>query len=110
MEGGVLGRIDDMLIVRGNNVFPSAVEGVLREIPEVAEFRLTPTVRGAMTDLRIEVELAEGADTADTADAARRIVDRVRDRLNFAPTVEIVESGALPRFEMKARRVRKDGI
>ncbi|KAB2942201.1 MAG: phenylacetate--CoA ligase [Phycisphaerae bacterium] len=110
VEGGVLGRIDDMLIVRGNNVFPSAVEGVLREIPEVAEFRLTPTVRGAMTDLRIEVELAEGADTADTADAARRIVDRVRDRLNFAPTVEIVESGALPRFEMKARRVRKDGI
>lgn len=105
VDEGILGRIDDMLIIRGNNVFPSAVEEMLREFPDVVEFRLTPTTRGAMTDLKIEVELAEGADAVGLE---RRIADRVRDRLNFTPTVQITEPGALPRFEMKARRVKRD--
>lgn len=103
-EGGVLGRVDDMLIIRGNNVFPSAVEGVLREFAEVVEFRLRPTAAGALTELEIDVELADGADAAAMG---TRIAERVRERLNFRPVVSVVAPGALPRFEMKARRIAK---
>ena len=56
LEGGVLGRVDDMMIVRGVNVFPSAVEQILRELPEVNEYRLTVNRDGEMDVLRIEVE------------------------------------------------------
>lgn len=102
VEGGILGRIDDMLVIRGNNVFPSAVEGILREFPEVAEFRLRPISQGAMTELEIDVEPAAHADEARLAE---RVTARLRDRLNFRPDVRIVAPGTLPRFEMKARRV-----
>ncbi len=110
VEGGVLGRIDDMLIVRGNNVFPSAVEGVLREFPEIAEFRLTPTTRGAMTDLKIEIELVSkaGVSRPDQASFLTCVAAAVKDRMNFHPLIEIVDAGTLPRFDMKARRVKKD--
>ncbi len=103
-EGGVLGRIDDMLFIRGNNVFPSAVEGIIREFEEVAEFRLTVERRNGLTDLRIEVEHCP---EADCGTLARRIETAVRDRLHFRPSVELVEPGTLPRFEMKAKRVAK---
>ncbi len=107
VDGGVLGRIDEMMIVRGNNVFPSAIEGILREFPEVAEFRLNLDRSRTMTDLSIEVEPTTAAEAGDLAD---RIIRVIRDRLLFKPVVKIVEPGALPRFEMKSRRVvRADG-
>jgi len=102
--GGVLGRVDDMLIVRGNNVFPSAIEGILRGLPGVAEFRITVGQQGALGELRIEIERRQDADLPTLASAAERAL---RDRLNFRAEVRIVEPGALPRFEMKAKRVSK---
>lgn len=101
LEGGVLGRVDDMLIIRGNNVFPSAIEGILRGLGGVAEFRLSRVPAGAIYDLRIEVEPA--ADVVIDG-LANRVANAVRDRLNFRPTVEVVARGTLPRFEMKSRR------
>jgi len=104
LESGILGRLDEMLIIRGNNVFPSAVEEVLRAFPQIEEFRLTPIERGALTDLRIEVEFAVQTSGEDAGIVAQRVAESVRNRLNFSPTVEVVSSGTLPRFEMKARR------
>lgn len=106
LEGGVLGRLDDMLIIRGNNVFPSAIEGILRELPAVAEFRIEVDSSRVMAGLRIEIEPTSGANTAGLAGQA---ADAVRDRLHFKPEVVLVESGALPRFELKARRVVRRG-
>lgn len=102
VEGGVLGRVDDMLIIRGNNVFPAAIEDILWSIPGVAEHRIEVETRDAMTQLHLVVEPAPGADAAALA---RNVAEAVRDRLNFRPRVTLADPGALPRFEMKARRI-----
>ena len=101
-EGGVLGRADDMLFIRGNNVFPSAIEGILRELEGLAEFRLEVSKRGGLAELALVIEPAAGADRDAVAAAAERAV---RDRLNFRPSVRLAAPGELPRFEMKARRL-----
>ena len=56
LAGGVLARADDMMIIRGVNVFPSSIEQILREFPEVVEFRTTAFKQGAMDQLKIEIE------------------------------------------------------
>ena len=101
-DGGVLGRADDMLIIRGNNVFPTAVEGIIRSMPEVAEFRIVVSRSGALTEIKLIVERVAAANAASVAD---RVASTFKDRLHFRPAVEVVEPGALPRFEMKARRL-----
>lgn len=105
LEGGIQGRIDDMFVIRGNNVFPSAIDGILREFAEVVEYRLVVAQAGAMTDLRIDVE---PRCNGDPSGLLGRIEATVRDRLNFRPSVVAVEAGSLPRFEMKARRVVRE--
>lgn len=100
--GGVLGRTDDMLIIRGNNVYPTAIEGIVREFDEVAEFRIVVARSAALVELDIEVEPRSAMGAAEVAGA---IEDRVRDRLGFRPRVRWVPPGSLPRFEFKARRV-----
>jgi len=100
-------RLDNMLIVRGHNVYPSAIEGIIREFPQAAEFRVRAETRQALSELVLQIEPAS---SADAADLARRVAEAVRDRLNVRPVVELVAPGSLPRFEMKARRVvRADG-
>jgi phenylacetate-CoA ligase len=91
-----------MLVIRGNNVFPSAINGILGGFAEVAEYRLVVARAGATSGLRIEVEPRVNEDASALVG---RIEDAVRDRLHFRPTVVAVEPGRLPRFEMKARRV-----
>ncbi|HKQ49063.1 MAG TPA: AMP-binding protein [Phycisphaerae bacterium] len=105
MEGGILGRIDDMLFIRGNNVFPAAVEDIVRGVGGVAEFRVYVAAKGAMTALTIEVE-AEGS--GDAAPVAARVERAIHDRLLFKPEVRVVAAGSLPRFEMKAKRVIRE--
>jgi phenylacetate-CoA ligase len=107
LQGGILGRIDDMFIVRGNNVFPSAVEAVLRRFAEVAEFRVTVHGDGALAQVGIEIEPAAtgpGQLAADAAALAREVARAVQETLNFRASVSAVAPGTLPRFEMKARR------
>lgn len=96
LEGGVLGRVDDMMIVRGVNVFPSSIEHILRGFPEVVEYRLTVRKAGAMDALEIEVE--------DTAGQPERIAAALRVQLGLSVAVTLAESGSLPRFEGKAAR------
>jgi phenylacetate-CoA ligase len=102
LEGGILGRTDDMIHVRGNNLYPAAIEAVVRRFPEVAEFRIVVDRAGPLADLIVEVEPVDGSMPAGLADAVARAI---RDELLFRVPVSAVAPGTLPRYEMKARRV-----
>jgi phenylacetate-CoA ligase len=103
LEGGILGRIDQMFIVRGNNVFPSAVEAVLHRFPEVVEFRLNVLESDTLTQVHLEVEPAPGV--TDTTLLCERVGRMIHEVLSFKARVQAVPIGSLPRFEMKAKRV-----
>jgi phenylacetate-CoA ligase len=100
LEGGILARTDDMIYLRGNNLYPSALEAVLRRFPEVAEYRVEVDQSGPLAALRIEVEPA-----APGVNLAERVGRAIRDELLFRAEVLTVPPGSLPRFEMKARRI-----
>ena len=104
LEGGILGRIDDMFIVRGNNVFPTAVEAMIRRFPEVAEFRLTVTEGSPLTRVQLEIEPAAGTEPQVVATLAARVAAAVQQALSFRADVTQVPPGTLPRFELKAKR------
>ncbi len=101
LEGGILGRSDDMIHVRGNNLYPGAVEAVVRRFAEVAEYRVEIDAGAALAELRIEVEPVPGCPGDELA---QRVGKAVRDELFFRAEVKAVPPGALPRFELKARR------
>jgi phenylacetate-CoA ligase len=102
LEGGILGRVDDMIHVRGNNVYPAAIEAVLRRFPEVAEFRLIIDRRETLANLRIEIECVPSVADSVLVD---RIAKALKDELLFRADVARVPPGSLPRFEMKAHRI-----
>lgn len=106
LEGGILGRIDDMITVRGNNVFPSGLEAIIRRFPEVVEFRVEVLGKGALAEVRIEIEPAA---EVNGEDLAKRIGHAIQDVLSWRPSVTAVACGSLPRFEMKAKRVIRRG-
>ena len=104
LPGGILGRSDDMVTVRGNNVFPSSVEAVLREIDAIAEFRIDVRTVRAMHELCITVEPV----TAEAGQGLQETVtNALRNRLGFACEVALAEPGELPRFELKGRRFHR---
>jgi phenylacetate-CoA ligase len=109
LQGGILGRADDMLIIRGNNVHPAAVEDVLRSIPGVAEYRCTVQSSGVMNSLQIQVEPAKRSIAAQ-ARLQARVTRAFQDRFQFRPDVVLVPAGALPRFEMKAQRFVREPV
>ena len=96
LKGGVLGRADDMMIIRGVNVFPSSVEQILRSFPEVVEYRMTVYTRKSMDELKIEVE--------DRLNQPYRIAEELQLKLGLRVDVECVPLGTLPRFEGKGKR------
>jgi len=98
LEGGILGRLDDMLIVRGVNVFPSAIEGIVRRFP-VEEFQIEVFRAGELDEVRLLVEMDGGAA------GARHVQEALRVGLGIRLEVAPVGPGSLPRFELKARRV-----
>lgn len=105
LDGGILGRSDDMLTVRGMNVFPSSVEAIIREFDDVAEFRLRVTTKQAMDHLVVDIEPTAGADSEQLVAS---IGERLHDRLHFKAEVVAVGPETLPRFELKARRVVRE--
>jgi len=102
MEGGILGRADDMVVVRSVNVFPSAVEEVMRSHAEVAEYRVEVVKHRAMNELRMQVEFAPGCEVAQKL--VLQIERELHAALSLRVPIEIVPADALPRFEMKAKR------
>ena len=102
IAGGILNRADDMIHIRGNNLYPSAIEAVIRRFRDVVEFRILVDRSEALSDLQIEIEPAEGTAGAGLAQAVARAI---RDDLLFRADVVAVAPGSLPRFELKSRRV-----
>ena len=109
LEGGLLSRADDMIFVRGNNFYPSALESVLRRFEAVAEYRVEIHPAGPLTRVRIELEptaacAADDSGSGGPAALVERVARAVHDALSFRAEVVTVPVGSLPRFEMKARR------
>lgn len=102
LAGGIIGRVDDMVVIRGVNVFPSTVEEVIRQVPEIKEYRVLLDSRGAMLEMRLEVETA--AECPNSAEVRARLQEHFHRALNLRVEVQTVPADTLPRFEMKARR------
>ncbi len=98
--GGIVGRADDMVIVRGVNVYPAAIESVVRAVAGVAEYRVEAYEERGMTELRLLVEPEPGA----AATVADRVAEAVHRALGIRCAVALAEPGALPRFELKGKR------
>jgi phenylacetate-CoA ligase len=105
----IQGRVDDMLIIRGINVFPSQVEYALMAIPEVGQhFQIVVERKGSLDDMLVRVELTKGSFSDkinDLMQVRQKVEHRLRNSLNVNVNVELVEPGSLPRFEGKAKRV-----
>ena len=96
LEGGVLGRTDDMMIIRGMNIFPTSVEQILRSFPEIVEYRMVAFKDGSMDQLMIEIE--------DHLEKPERVKKELQVRLGLRIEVVCVPIGTLPRFEAKGKR------
>ncbi len=96
LAGGVLGRNDDMLVVRGVNVYPSSIDHILRSFPEVVEYRATVYKISEMDRLQIEIE--------DRLEQPDRIALEFKMRLGLNVEISSVPLGTLPRFEGKGKR------
>lgn len=96
LEGGVLGRVDDMMIVRGVNIFPTSIEQILRGFPEIIEYQMTVYRQSAMDQIKIEIE--------DRLNQPDRVKEELQIRLGLRVEVESVPIGSLPRFEGKGKR------
>ena len=101
LEGGILGRVDDMVVVRGVNVYPGAVEEIIRRTGGVAEYQVRVSQRHALAELTVTVEPAEAATGAGLAQRLERAFET---SLSLRVPVTLATPGSLPRFESKARR------
>ena len=100
LAGGILGRTDDMVVVRGVNVYPTAIEGVLRLFPEVSEYQVREEWIDGMLELRLVVEFHHEQDAVLVPVLEKSLTDALALRI----PVEVFPPGSLPRFEFKARR------
>jgi phenylacetate-CoA ligase len=100
LEGGILGRADDMAVVRGVNIFPSAIEEILGHFAEAAEYRATLKTVQSLTELEIEVEPRPTA----PANLANSIQRALQTAFNLRIPVHTVAPNTLPRSEMKSKR------
>lgn len=105
LRGGILGRSDDMIVVRGINVFPSSIEDIVREYRDVAEFQLEIRRERQMEELALTVEPVVGLSPTEASRLATLIGDEIHRRLLLRVPCATVPPHTLPRFELKARRV-----
>ncbi len=110
-DGGILGRVDDMLLVRGTNVYPRAVEAIVREYPAVDEFQIhLTTVEGIRDEIAVRCEVRPGHE-AEWAQVRERLAADLAAAIEglSIPVVEVAR-GTLPRFELKAKRVKDERV
>jgi len=101
LQGGILGRTDDMLLVKGNNFYPSMIEAVIRQFTSIEEFQVVLNNRHP-GELKLRLELKSNVHADDVTE---QVAQRFRDLYQFRPTIEVVGPGTLPRSEMKSKRV-----
>jgi phenylacetate-CoA ligase len=99
LDGGILGRVDDMVVVRGVNLYPSAVDAVVRSVSGVGEYQVEIDKRATLPEVKVSFDVAEGG-----ADPSGELAEQLRNAFQMRIEVEKVGNGILPVFEMKARR------
>jgi phenylacetate-CoA ligase len=102
LDGGILSRLDDMVVVRGVNIYPSAVEAVVRQFPEVVEFMVEQRKVDAMDEIELLIEVTGGA----AQSLVKKVAAKLRDTFSLRIPVKLAEPDSLPRHEFKARRWR----
>lgn len=102
LQGGILGRTDDMVIVRGVNIYPSAVDDILRQFEEVGEYRVEVNTASTLTELKIQIEPRSPVENLETL--TKKIEASLHETFALRIPVQFTPSGSLPRFEMKAMR------
>src|SRR5947207_11729014 len=100
-DGGLLGRADDMFTIRGVNVYPTAIENLIRQFSAVDEFQVRVKTRQEMGHLEVQIEVHSGNDAEDVR---ARVEQAIYSALSVRPAVTVAPAGSLARFEMKARR------
>ena len=104
LRGGILGRVDDMVTVRGVNVFPSAIENIVRRFDEVDEFRIELIRERGMDALRCAIEPRTDVAGGHARALADRVAEAIHGDVGIRCAVSVAAPGSLPRFEAKARR------
>ena len=104
LAGGVIGRLDDVLIIRGINVYPSAIEAAVRQFDEIVEYAVEAFRQGEMDELVVRIELADG-ESDESGALQKKLMDSLHTNLGIRAGVEFAGPGELPRFELKAKRV-----
>ncbi|MGB9846014.1 MAG: phenylacetate--CoA ligase family protein [Desulfotomaculales bacterium] len=105
LDGGILGRVDDMFIVRGVNIFPSAIENILRKFSEISEFRIIVSREREMNELSLQLEVAEDFPPEEVSNFLGRVKEEIKNNLQIRVEVAAVPFGTLERFDLKARRI-----
>jgi phenylacetate-CoA ligase len=105
LQGGILGRTDDMVIVRGVNIFPSSIEEIVRSFSEIAEYQVHVKAEEALAELEIKIEPVNGS--VDCAALIARLERALMNALSLRVPVTAAPCGGLPRYELKAKRWTK---
>jgi phenylacetate-CoA ligase len=110
LDEGILGRSDDMFQFGGVNIFPSAIENLIRQVEDFSsEYQIVVPQTGSGKHIKIRIEPA----TTDVSgermkQAVKQFIETFKYRITVTPVVEIVEIGKLPRFELKAKRLIRE--
>ena len=102
LVGGIRGRVDNMVTVRGVNVFPSAIDAVVGEMASIMEYQVDVRQGAAMQEISLRIE--PSPDVEDPEEVRDGLEHRLRDAFALRIPVKLVEPGSLPRFELKANR------
>jgi phenylacetate-CoA ligase len=96
LQGGILSRTDDMVVVRGINIHPCSIDAIVRTFPDIAEYQVEIDQRPALAEIRLKIEAPEPTATALAA--------ALRSTFTLRIPVEAVPAATLPTFEVKAKR------
>lgn len=97
LPGGIVGRTDDMVIIRGMNIYPSSLEAIIRELDDIKEFRIVYYTEHEMDQIKIQIEASP--------ETSVELLHLLRHHIGLRIEVETVAPNSLQRFEMKAKRV-----
>ena len=105
-KGGILGRADDMKLVKGVNIFPSAVEDIIREFKEIDEFQIVIYTEKNIDQIKVKIEPISEFRSNRYQELQKAIAEKLYDAHRLSFRVEIVEPNTLPRFELKSKRLQ----
>lgn len=101
LKDGIIGRADDMVVIRGINIYPSSIEAIVREYNDVIEFQINYYTKSDMDQIKVLLEI----DSQKSEAIQKEIELKLRERIGLRIETEIVEPNFLPRFSMKAKRI-----